>query len=31
MSPLDMCWFAVVIFGVAKIIELAVIWYKEEN
>lgn len=31
MSPLDMCFFGAVIFAVFKIIELAVVWYKENN
>lgn len=31
MSPLDMCWFGVVIFAVVKVIELALVWYKEDN
>lgn len=31
MSPLDMCLFGVVIFAVVKIIQLATIWYAEEE
>jgi hypothetical protein len=31
MSPLDMCWFGAVIFAVVKVIELALVWYKEDN
>lgn len=31
MSPLDMCFFGAVIFAMVKIVDLAIVWYKEDN
>ena len=31
MSPLDMCFFGAVIFAMVKIVDLAIVWYKEEE
>ena len=31
MSPLDMCFFGVVIFAVVKAVELAIYWDRKED